>query len=92
MISYRVGKKYNPLKQRIDNCDYDIDQLLLGTLLFTLFFFLLPTTMIYYLFFALVRFAINLIYATAFLILDSINHFPAYALFKYLTDIKFLPG
>lgn len=49
------GKKRNMLRNRIDSCDYDLDQLLLGTCLFTLLTFLFPTVLIYYLTFALVR-------------------------------------
>lgn len=49
------GKKRNMLRNRIDACDYDLDQLLLGTCLFTLLTFLFPTVVIYYLTFALVR-------------------------------------
>ncbi|KAF9400797.1 phosphatidylinositol N-acetylglucosaminyltransferase subunit gpi1 [Mortierella sp. AD011] len=37
------GKKRNTLRHRIDSCDYDLDQLLLGTILFTLLTFLFPT-------------------------------------------------
>ncbi|KAJ6167017.1 hypothetical protein N7470_002464 [Penicillium chermesinum] len=33
------GKKRNVLRNRIDSCDYDLDQLLLGTILFTVLFF-----------------------------------------------------
>ena len=51
--------KYNPLRDRIDSCDFDLDQLLLGTLLFSLLFFLMPTTMIYYLLFFLARMFVN---------------------------------
>ncbi|KAK5276488.1 pig-Q, partial [Cryomyces antarcticus] len=46
------GKKRNVLRNRIDSCDYDLDQLLLGTILFTLLFFLLPTVFVFYLTFA----------------------------------------
>ena len=52
------GKKRNVLRNRIDNCDYDLDQLLLGTILFTLLFFLLPTVVVFYLTFASARMAI----------------------------------
>lgn len=48
------GKKRNILRNRIDSCDYDLDQLLLGTSLFTLLMYLFPTVLIYYLTFALV--------------------------------------
>lgn len=49
------GKKRNPLRNRIDNAEYDLDQLLLGAVIFTLFFFLLPTVAVYYILFCLVR-------------------------------------
>lgn len=45
------GKKNNVLRRRIDSCDYSLDQLLLGTMLFTLLAFLFPTTFVYYLLF-----------------------------------------
>lgn len=49
------GKKRNVLRRRLDKCDYDLDQLLLGTVLFTLLAFLFPTVAVYYLLFATVR-------------------------------------
>ncbi|KRX49280.1 Phosphatidylinositol N-acetylglucosaminyltransferase subunit Q [Trichinella murrelli] len=42
------GKKYNPLRNRVDSCCFDKEQLLLGTVAFTIFFFLLPTIFTYY--------------------------------------------
>ncbi|XP_036134951.1 phosphatidylinositol N-acetylglucosaminyltransferase subunit Q isoform X5 [Molossus molossus] len=47
------GKKWNVLRQRVDSCSYDLDQLFIGTLLFTVLVFLLPTTALYYLVFTL---------------------------------------
>ena len=49
------GKRYNVLRNRIDSWDYDVDQLLLGTILFTLLAFLYPTVLTYYALFATVR-------------------------------------
>lgn len=49
------GKRWNSLRNRVDSYDYEIDQLFLGTLLFTIALFLLPTIATYYLFFAIVR-------------------------------------
>ena len=43
-----MGRKYNVLKNRIDSCDYNASQLLLGTVLFTILLFLLPTTSMFY--------------------------------------------
>lgn len=52
--STRLGKRYNALRNRTDTWEYDIDQLLLGTVLFTLLAFLFPTVLAYYALFALV--------------------------------------
>ena len=43
------GLKYNALRGRVDTCDYDTEQLLLGTLFFTVLVFLFPTVGAYYL-------------------------------------------
>lgn len=50
-----MGKKWNVLRRRVDSCDYDTFQLLLGTLLFTILLFLLPTTGVYCVIFLLLR-------------------------------------
>lgn len=42
------GKKWNVLRLRVDSALYNIDQLCVGTLLFTVLLFLLPTTLLYY--------------------------------------------
>lgn len=49
-----TGKRYNVLRKRKDSWDYDVDQLVLGTILFTLVAFLSPTVVTYYALFALV--------------------------------------
>ena len=48
------GKKWNVLRQRVDSAVYDADQLFVGTLLFTVLLFLLPTIGLYYVVFTLV--------------------------------------
>ena len=57
------GKKYNVLKNRIDNLNnyeingdsFEIDQLLLGTLIFMIMIFLLPTVFAFYLVFSCIH-------------------------------------
>lgn len=51
---WKPGKRHNMLHNHIDSWHYDIDQLLLGTILFTLFTFSLPTVLAYAALFALV--------------------------------------
>ncbi|RYP19524.1 hypothetical protein DL767_009622 [Monosporascus sp. MG133] len=86
------GKKYNVLRNRVDSCDYDLDQLLVGTILFTLLFFLLPTVVVFYLNFALARMAIISLKAVFDTMLSCLNHFPLFALMLRVKDPRRLPG
>lgn len=86
------GKKRNVLRSRIDSCDYDLDQLLLGTILFTLLFFLLPTVAVFYATFAGARMAIIALKAALDTWLACLNHFPLFALMLRLKDSRRLPG
>ncbi|KFY43820.1 hypothetical protein V494_01814 [Pseudogymnoascus sp. VKM F-4513 (FW-928)] len=86
------GKKHNVLRKRIDSCDYDLDQLLLGTILFTLLFFLLPTVIVFYLTFAIARMSIITLKAALDTALACLNHFPLFALMLRFKDSQRLPG
>jgi phosphatidylinositol glycan class Q protein len=86
------GKKRNVLRNRIDSCDYHLDQLLLGTILFTLLFFLLPTVGVFYLTFASARMVIICTKAGLDTLLACLNHFPLFALMLRFKDSRRLPG
>lgn len=86
------GKKHNVLRNRIDSCDYDLDQLLVGTILFTLLFFLLPTVVVFYLNFAIARMVIISLKAVFDTMLSFLNHFPLFALMLRIKDPGRLPG
>ena len=43
-----LGKKYNPLRDRVDSADNTVEQLFLGTIVFTILLFLMPTTATFY--------------------------------------------
>ena len=86
------GKKRNVLRNRIDSCDYELDQLLLGTILFTLLFFLLPTVVVFYLTFAVARLTIIVLKAGLDTCLACLNHFPLFALMLRVKDPWRLPG
>ncbi|KAG2226616.1 hypothetical protein INT45_005102, partial [Circinella minor] len=86
------GKKRNMLRNRIDACDYDLDQLLLGTCLFTLLTFLFPTVLIYYVTFALGRVGVIFLQAIMETLLAFFNHFPLFAIMLRIKDPDRLPG
>lgn len=86
------GKKRNVLRNRIDSCDYELDQLLLGTILFTLLFFLLPTVVVFYATFALARVGVIVVKASLDGCLACLNHFPLFAGMLRVKDPMRLPG
>lgn len=79
-----LGKKMNPLRERVDSCQYQPDQLFVGTLLFTILLFLMPTTWVYYAVFTSLRLA--LIGFGGFLTRMKfyLQVMPIYTLFKWL--------
>ncbi|RDB21717.1 N-acetylglucosaminyl-phosphatidylinositol biosynthetic protein gpi1 [Hypsizygus marmoreus] len=86
------GKRYNVLRNRTDSWEYDIDQLLFGTILFTLLAFLFPTVLAYYSLFALMRLCVLIVQASLETLLALMNHFPLFALMFRVKDPWRLPG
>lgn len=86
------GRKYNVLRHRVDHEDYDTSQLFLGTILFTILLFLLPTIAAYYVLFTSTR--ILVVSVTAFLevIMTFLNHFPLFILLLRFKSPQRLPG
>ncbi|PIL29188.1 hypothetical protein GSI_09237 [Ganoderma sinense ZZ0214-1] len=86
------GKRYNVLRNRIDPWDYDLDQLLLGTILFTLLAFLYPTVLTYYALFATARLFVMILHGMFDTSTALLNHFPLFALLLRVKDPLRLPG
>ncbi|ODV92899.1 hypothetical protein CANCADRAFT_1492 [Tortispora caseinolytica NRRL Y-17796] len=86
------GKRRNVLRNRIDSCDYDLDQQLAGTLLFIVLGFLWLTVFVFYAAFAISRIIIISVNALLELSLAFCNHFPLFALMLRVKDSKRLPG
>ena len=86
------GKKRNILRNRIDSCDYDLDQLLLGTIMFTLLAFLFPTVMVFYVAFATARAGILVGKVILDICLACLNHWPLFALMLRVKDPARIPG
>lgn len=59
------GKKYNPLRDRVDTSHHDVDQLFVGTLAFTILLFLYPTTLMYFAVFKVLDLAITAVHWVA---------------------------
>ena len=78
------GKKWNPLRSRVDTLPHSPDvanhRFLTGTLLFTIFLFLLPTTALYYAIFAFLRLATLCIQKPLHLLSSCVACFPWFSL------------
>ena len=70
------GQKYNPLRHRVDSCNYNTNQLILGTIFFTSLLFLLPTTVMFYIIFLSLRvlqFSIQFIIRLAIILINKLT-------------------
>ncbi|EDO19190.1 hypothetical protein Kpol_1050p47 [Vanderwaltozyma polyspora DSM 70294] len=86
------GKKFNVLRNRVDHHNFEIDQLLLGTLLFIILVFLLPTVLAFYssyTIFQLGMLTLEIIFEST---ISLLNHFPLFALLLRIKDRRRIPG
>lgn len=84
-----MGKKWNILRKRVDSCNYDTSQLLMGTILFTILLFLLPTTGIYFVIFLILRmlqFTVQFLLRTGAVLVNKATVFSWKALYSFLED------
>lgn len=86
------GKKFNPLRNRVDSGDFDLNQLLFGTILFTVGIFLLPTVGAFYIAFTLSRLGLVATYSLFELVLAFLNHFPLFPLLLRIKSPGRVPG
>ncbi|KAH9819024.1 N-acetylglucosaminyl transferase component-domain-containing protein [Melampsora americana] len=86
------GRKFNVLRDRTEPATYQLDQLILGTILFTLATFLFPTVLAFYVLLSVPRVLIVVIHAIIDTGLSLLNHFPLFTVMLRLKDPARLPG
>lgn len=91
LINLFTGKRRN-IKNNVDIVNYDLDQLLLGSVSFTILVFLYPTTAVYYFLFTIARVILVSSQLIIEAILRLINLFPLFSLMLYIKDPKRIPG
>lgn len=75
------GKKRNPIHHgRLDTAEYEVDQLFLGTILFTLLVFLFPTVLMFYATVAAAHLAVLCVYAGLVSLVRLLGALPLYTL------------
>ncbi|GAA5845635.1 hypothetical protein JCM9279_006056 [Rhodotorula babjevae] len=86
------GRKFNPLRNRVEPASYDVDALLLGTLLFVTLSFIFPTLVAFYAAFASSRLLILAVETVLLMGVDALNKFPLFALLLRIKAPGRLPG
>ena len=86
------GKKRNVLRNRVDSCEADTNQLLLGTLVFTMSVFLFTTFFVYYVFFLLVWLLVLIVQSQLWLLFVAIDACPAYSAVQLLVAPERFPS
>ncbi|KAJ7530523.1 hypothetical protein O6H91_14G007200 [Diphasiastrum complanatum] len=70
------GRKYNPLRTRIDSYDYTVEQLVVASLMFTPLLLLLPTTSVFYTFFTIIFASLSLFRYFLQMLMVVVGSFP----------------
>ncbi|CUS21345.1 LAQU0S03e00430g1_1 [Lachancea quebecensis] len=86
------GKKRNVLRKRVDSNMFELDQLVMGTLFFTVMVFLLPTLAVFYISFTALRMTILIPELLLESLMALLNHFPLFVLLLRLKDPSRIPG
>ncbi|KAL1130425.1 hypothetical protein AAG570_011673 [Ranatra chinensis] len=83
-----LGRNRNPQPGRVDSCPYTKEQLFLGTMSFTVLLFLLPTTLVYYVVFVVIRVGIKTVSEVLARLRYCVQAMPLYTTIVWL----FLPS
>ncbi|KAM5578003.1 N-acetylglucosaminyl-phosphatidylinositol biosynthetic protein gpi1 [Rosa sericea] len=86
------GRKWNPLRQRLDSYDYTVKQHIVGSLLFTPLLLLLPTTSVFYIFFTIMNTTISLICILIEVTISVIHATPYIKVFLWLVRPRRFPS
>uniref|UniRef100_A0A0G4F029 Uncharacterized protein n=1 Tax=Chromera velia CCMP2878 TaxID=1169474 RepID=A0A0G4F029_9ALVE len=86
------GLKWNVLRKRVDSCAFDLEQVLVGVILFSLFTFLFPTLAVFYIVFLAIWLVVVLTHCLLRLLLAICSNFPLYLLLLHFSDPNIFSG
>ncbi|GAB2295576.1 hypothetical protein Dimus_029737 [Dionaea muscipula] len=86
------GRKWNPLRHRLDSYDYTVEQHIVGSLLFTPLLLLLPTTSLFYVFFTIMNTTITCLRLLIEMIISVIHAAPYNKICVWLLGSKRFPS
>ncbi|KAJ8767432.1 hypothetical protein K2173_017476 [Erythroxylum novogranatense] len=86
------GRKWNPLRQRLDSYDYTVKQHIVGSLLFTPLLLLLPTVSAFYIFFTILKTTVTYFCLLIEVAISVIHCIPFFEIFLLLVRQRRLPS
>ncbi|CAN4106626.1 unnamed protein product [Withania somnifera] len=86
------GRKWNPLRQRLDSYAYSVEQHVVGSLLFTPLLLLLPTTSLFYIFFTIMKTTISFVCIAIQFVISIIHATPYIKIFFWFMRRKRFPS
>ncbi|KAG6553491.1 hypothetical protein Mapa_004403 [Marchantia paleacea] len=86
------GRKRNVLRGRLDSFDCSVEQLLVGSLMFTPLLLLLPTTSVFYTFFSIIFLTVSSIQLSVNYVISVLLSFPFFEVATWLLHPKQFPS
>lgn len=86
------GRKWNPLRQRVDTGHFTWDQLCVGMFIFCSLLLLLPTILVYYIVFLALRLVVLVAHSSLKRLVWLINILPGYSFILWLFNSPSLAG
>lgn len=89
---YYRGRKWNPLRQRLDSYDYTVEQHVVGSLIFSPLLLLLPTSSVFYIFFTILSTVITLLCIFIEVLISVMYVTPYYEIFLWVMNKRRFPS
>ncbi|KAJ4752998.1 Phosphatidylinositol N-acetylglucosaminyltransferase subunit Q [Rhynchospora pubera] len=86
------GRKWNPLRQRLDSYGYTVEQHVVGSLIFSPLLLLLPTTSVFYIFFTMLNTIITLLSISVEVLISLLYVTPCYEIFLWVLNKTRFPS
>ncbi|XP_078166156.1 N-acetylglucosaminyl transferase component family protein / Gpi1 family protein [Carex rostrata] len=86
------GRKWNPLRQRLDSYDYTVEQHVVGSLIFSPLLLLLPTSSVFYIFFTILSTIITLLCIFIEVLISVMYVTPYYEIFLWVMNKRRFPS
>ncbi|KAJ0965631.1 hypothetical protein J5N97_026769 [Dioscorea zingiberensis] len=86
------GRKWNPLRQRLDSYEYTVEQHVVGSLVFTPLLLLLPTTSVFYIFITMLSTSISFTCLIMEIVISILHKTPYFEILLWIVRRRRFPS